>query len=248
MNRPAFCIEIEDLTVGYNGGAVLRGVSGRLPAGELSAVVGPNGCGKSTLLKTITGLLRPRSGRVRATGSGPPDYAYLPQQSTLDSGFPVSLREAVTLGLWPRIGGFGRVTAEHREEVEAALGAVGLASFADRPLGELSGGQARRALFARIIVQDARVILLDEPFGNIDSHTTSALIRLMEGWGAQGRIVVAVLHDLDIAQRYFGWTMLLAHESVACGPTQDVLTPDNLAHARELCDACAADRGFWAAA
>ena len=241
-------IEIEDLTVGYNAAAVLRGVSGHLPAGELSAVVGPNGCGKSTLLKTITGLLRPRSGRVRFTGSGRPDYAYLPQQSAIDADFPVSLREAVTMGLWPRIGGFGRVTAQHREEVEAALGAVGLASFADRPMGELSGGQARRALFARIVVQDAPVILLDEPFGNIDSHTTAALIRLMEKWRAQGRVVVAVLHDLDIAQRYFGWAMLLAHRSVACGPTTEVLTPDNLVHARDLCDACAADRGFWAAA
>ena len=241
-------IELEDLTVGYNGGAVLRAVSGRFPAGELSAVVGPNGCGKSTLLKTITGLLHPRSGRVRFTGTGRPDYAYLPQQSDIDADFPVSVREVVTMGLWPRIGGFGRVTAEYSAEVEAALGAVGLASFADRPMGELSGGQTRRALFARIVVQDAPVILLDEPFGNIDSHTTAALIRMMEGWRKEGRIVVAVLHDLDIAQRFFRWTMLLAHQSVACGPTADVLTPDNLVHARDLCDACAADRGFWAAA
>lgn len=152
------------------------------------------------------------------------------------------------MGLWPRIGGFGRVTAAHRDTVEAALAATGLGGHAGRAVGELSGGQLQRALFARLIVQDAPVILLDEPFASIDSHTTADLMGLMTRWRDEGRIVVAVLHDLELAHRHFGRTMLLAHESVACGPTAEVLTQDNLADARERCDACAADRGFWAAA
>lgn len=241
-------LEINDLTVAYNGTAVLRDVSGRFPAGELSAVVGPNGCGKTTLLKTIAGLVEPEHGRVRIAGTGRADIAYLSQHAAFDRSFPISVREVVTMGLLPRIGSFGRVTAAHREEVAAAITTVGLAGHADRHVGALSGGQLQRAMFARLIVQDAPVILLDEPFASIDSHTTADLLALMARWRDEGRIVVAVMHDLDLAHRHFGWTMLLAHESVACGPTAEVLTSANLSDARELCDACAADRGFWAAA
>lgn len=241
-------IEIENLTVAYDGGAVLRGVSGRFPGSELSAVVGPNGSGKSTLLKTITGLLRPRGGEIRCAGIDRPAFAYLPQQASVDPSFPISVRDLVTLGLWRETGGFGRVSAGQESAVDAALRTVGLADFAGRHIGALSGGHIQRALFARLIVQDAPVVLLDEPFNNIDAHTTAALLRLMEGWRAEGRVVVAVLHDLELAQRHFGWCMLLAHESVASGATAQVLTPENLARARDMCDACAADADFWAAA
>ncbi len=244
----AGAIELENLSAGYDGGTVLRGVSGRLPGSELCAVVGPNGSGKSTLLKTLAGTLRPLGGRVRFEVPGAPRVAWLPQQASVDTSFPISLGDLVMLGLWPRLGSLAAVTADQEQAVEAALGAVGLADFADRRIAALSGGQIQRALFARLIAQDAPAILLDEPFNNIDAHTTQALLRLMEGWRAEGRVVVAVLHDLDLAQRHFGWAMLLAHESVACGPTAEVLTPDNLARARHMCDACAADRDFWAAA
>jgi zinc/manganese transport system ATP-binding protein len=146
------------------------------------------------------------------------------------------------------IGAFGRVGAAQSDRVEAMIDAVGLVDFADRRIGALSGGQIQRALFARLAMQDAPVILLDEPFANIDAHTTAALLALMERWRAEGRIVIAVLHDLDLAHRHFGWTMLLAHASVGCGPTAEILTHDNLHRAQHLCDACAADRNFWAAA
>lgn len=248
MTTTTAALEIDGLTVAYNGAAVLRGVSGRFPAGVLSAVVGPNGCGKTTLLKAIAGLIEPKSGRVRIAGAGRGDIAYLAQHAAFDRSFPISVREVVAMGLWPRIGGFGRVTAAHREEVEAAIATVGLAGQADRLVGALSGGQLQRAMFARLIVQNAPVILLDEPFASIDAHTTADLLALMGRWRDEGRIVVAVVHDLDLAHRHFGWTMLLAHESVACGPTAEVLTSANLSDARERCDACAADRGFWAAA
>ncbi len=241
-------IELERLTIAYDGPPVLRGVSGRFPAGVLSAVVGPNGSGKSTLLKAIAGLLRPGSGRIRFAGPGRPDYAYLPQQTGFDRSFPISVGEFVAMGLWPRAGAFAAMTPDLLEEVRAAIDTVGLGDLVERRIGALSGGQLQRAQFARLIVQNAHAVLLDEPFANIDAHTTADLMRLMGHWRDEGRIVIAVLHDLDLAHRDFGWTMLLAHESVACGPTPEVLTSANLAQARALCDACAADRNFWAAA
>ena len=241
-------IEIDGLTVAYDGGDVLHGVSGRFPAGMLCAVVGPNGSGKTTLLKTIAGLLRAKAGHARLTGGRAGGIAYLPQFAGFDRSFPIAAREVVAMGLWPRSGGFRRITPAQHDEVDAAIAAVGLSAVAERPIGSLSGGQIRRVLFARTMVQDASAILLDEPFANVDTDTTGFLLALMDGWREEGRIVVAVLHDLDLAHRHFGWTMLLAHESVACGPTAEVLTPENLGHARHLCDRCAADRNFWAAA
>jgi len=241
-------IEIEDLSVAYDGGDVLHAVSGRFPAGELCAVVGPNGSGKTTLLKTIVGLLKPRSGRIRLAGDGADGIAYLPQRAGFDRTFPISVRDVVAMGLWPRSGHFRRFTPGQRDEIEAAIAAVGLASAADMPIGALSGGQTRRALFARAMLQGASAILLDEPFANVDADTVAGLLRVMADWRNDGRIVVAVLHDIELAHRHFGWTMLLAHESVACGATAAVLTPENLSRARHLCDRCAADRNFWAAA
>ncbi len=241
-------IELDGLTVAYDDADVLQGVTGRFPAGQLCAVVGPNGSGKTTLLKTIAGLLRPKAGRVRLTGTGAGGIAYLPQRAGFDRSFPISVHDMAAMGLWPRSGGFRRITRAQREEVAAALAAVGLAPVADRPIGTLSGGLTRRALFARTMLQDAPAILLDEPLANVDADTTALLLGMMAEWRAEGRVVVAVLHDLDLAQRHFGWTMLLAHESVACGPTAEVLTTQNLDQARHLCERCAADRNFWAAA
>jgi zinc/manganese transport system ATP-binding protein len=169
-------VHILDLTVAYRGHSAVHHLSGAFVAGQLTAVVGPNGAGKSTLLGALSGTISDFEGRIKR------DLvlrvAYLPQASALDRSFPVRVREVVTTGLWSRIGSFGSIRPEDRNRIDDALAAVGLSGFGERWLGELSAGQAQRVLFARVLVQDAGLILLDEPFNAIDAHTTADLLAL----------------------------------------------------------------------
>lgn len=227
-------IRLTDLTLGYDRHPAVHHLDATLPAGSLTAVVGPNGAGKSTLLKGIAGALRPLAGRVER-GRG--RIAYLPQQAEIDRSFPIRARELVAMGLWAEIGAFGRIRPAHADRIDAALAAVGLAGFDARPIGALSGGQMQRVLFARLLLQEAEVILLDEPFTAIDARTASDLMALVARWHEGGRTVVAVLHDLDAVRRHFPETMVLARALVAHGPTAQALTAETLLRARRMCEA-----------
>lgn len=218
-------VVLDNLTVSYDRHPAVHHLSGSFAVGSLTAVVGPNGAGKSTLLKAIVGFLKPDEGRI-VRG---PEIAYLPQVAEIDREFPIRVGDFVAAGAWTRCGGFGALTAD----VDAALGAVGMQSFAARGIGTLSGGQFQRMLFARLILQDAPVILLDEPFAAIDARTVADLMRLIETWHAAGKTIVAVLHELDLARAAFPQTLLLMREAVAWGPTREVLTPERLAAMRE---------------
>ena len=226
------CLAFDDLTLGYGTHPAVHGLTGSLDHGGLLAVIGPNGSGKSTLLKGIAGLLRPMGGTVRHADRC--RMAYLPQGAEIDRTFPATVRDLVGLGLWPRRGLLRRVRAEDREALSAALGKVGLDGFEARPIDTLSGGQLQRALFARVILQDADLILLDEPFNAIDSRTVDDLMALVAGWHGEGRTVVAVMHDLDLVRRHFPDCLLLSREPVAWGPTVEVLRPETLARARRF--------------
>ncbi|KMO10482.1 zinc ABC transporter ATP-binding protein AztA [Methylobacterium platani] len=236
VSAPGGALVFRGLTLGYARHPAVHHLDGTVPTGSLTAVVGPNGAGKSTLLKGIMGEIAPLEGAVVRPGLARHDIAYLPQAAEIDRAFPIGVFDLVAMGLWRRVGAWRPLKA-HRAAVEAALAAVGLTGFERRPIGTLSGGQLRRALFARVLLQDARVILLDEPFAAIDSRTTYELLALVRGWHAEGRTVVAVLHDLDQVARHFPATLLLAREAVAWGPTAEVLTADNLRRARRLCEA-----------
>lgn len=227
-------IEIHDLTLGYDGHPAIHHLDGRFAEGSLTAIVGQNGSGKSTLLKGIMGLLPPLGGHIHHDGSA---IAYLPQIVEIDRSFPATVSELVGLGLWRRRGLFGGLRAEDRARIGAALASVGLEGFARRPIDTLSGGQLQRALFARALVQDAQVLLLDEPFTAIDEQTVDDLLKLVQRWHDEGRTVVAVLHDIAMVRRSFPQTLLLAREPIAWGPTAEVLTPDNLARARGMREA-----------
>ena len=228
-------VTLRDLTVSYRGHPAVHHLSGAFAAGKLTAVVGPNGAGKSTLLGALGGTIRDFEGRIERDLSQ--RVAYLPQASALDRSFPVRVHELVAMGLWSRIGSFGGLRPEDRRGVDQALAAVGLNGFATRWLGELSAGQAQRVLFARVLMQDAGLILLDEPFNAIDARTTADLLALLQRWKRESRTVIAVLHDLDQVREHFEQVLLLARQRVAWGPTADVLQAEHLFKARQMAEA-----------
>ncbi|APR04537.1 zinc/manganese transport system ATP-binding protein [Thauera chlorobenzoica] len=230
-------IRFDNLTLGYDRHPAVHHLSGEIPAGALVAVVGPNGAGKSTLLKGLAGELRPIGGRVLLPELPSGGLAYMPQRGDIDPSFPVSVFDVVAMGLWHEIGAFGALSRSQRQRVRDALATVGLSGFETRPIGSLSGGQLQRARFARLILQDAPLILLDEPFAAIDSRTVEDLVGLILGWHAEGRTILTVVHDLEQVRRHFPTALLLSREPVAFGPTAQVLTPALLARARRLSEA-----------
>ena len=230
-------LQFENLTLGYDRHPAVHHLQGEVAAGALVAVVGPNGAGKSTLFKGIVGMLRPLAGRIDRRGLDPRDIAYLPQAAEIDRSFPISVYDMVSMGLWRDAGLFGGIAARERDRIEHVLAAVGLTGFEQRAIGTLSGGQLQRMLFARLLLQDARLIVLDEPFNAIDTKTCSDLLELVRRWHGEERTVLAALHDLDVVRANFPETLLLAREKVAWGDTPKVLTADNLLKARRMCEA-----------
>ncbi|MFA7666658.1 MAG: ATP-binding cassette domain-containing protein [Burkholderiaceae bacterium] len=209
---------LHDASFRYRDTIVVDGVSGCFAPGSLTAIVGPNGAGKTTLLKGLLGLIGPCRGSVVRSADGPAT-AYLAQSREGVDGFPVDVADFVAMGLWPRIGSLAAVTRPLAARVGQAIAAVGLQGREHHWVGELSGGQFQRVRFARLIVQDAPLILLDEPFAAIDRQTTVDLMRVVTGWHAQGRTVIAVLHDLELVRAHFPQTLVLAGRVLAWGAT-----------------------------
>lgn len=229
------CLTFSDLTLGSGGQPAVHHLNGAVRKGSLTAVVRSNGSGKSTLMKGIVGILKPITGAC--TVSPGTRTAYLPQQSELDRSFPARVLDLVSLGLWPRRGLLGRHSAKDRESVERALMAVGLKGFERRPIDTLSGGQLQRTLFARVLVQDADLILLDEPFNAIDSRTLGDLVALIKRWHGEARTVLVVVHDLDLVRTHFPEALLLARRPVAWGDAREALAPEYLLRARQFNEA-----------
>lgn len=237
MSAAAAILDFDGVTFGYDRHPAVHHLKGSVRRGDLLAVVGPNGAGKSTLLKGIVGALPPLDGAIRLIGIGREEVAYLPQQAEIDRSFPICVFDMVAMGLWRQVGALRGLGRREQGQVEEALAAVGLTGFERRPIGSLSGGQTQRVLFARLLLQDATLILLDEPFTAVDAKTAADLLALVQRWHGERRTVLAVLHDLDQVRRNFPQVLLLARESVAWGPTPQVLTGDNLLRARRLCEA-----------
>ena len=225
-------IELHNLTLGYDRHPAVHHVSLTIPPGALVAIVGPNGAGKSTLIKALAGQLRPLQGYTR--GLERQRIAYLPQAASMDRSFPISVLDMVAMGLWHEVGAWGRFSRAQLARCEQALVAVGLGGFERRTLDTLSGGQFQRALFARLMLQDAPVVLLDEPFAAVDARTTEVLMGLLQGWHAQGKTVLVSLHNLALAASAFPHTLLLARELVAFGPSAETLTPANWQRALDM--------------
>jgi zinc/manganese transport system ATP-binding protein len=231
----AASLTFQDLTLGYGSHPAVHHLDGAVAKGSLTAVVGANGSGKSTLMKGIVGLLRPMAGGIAKAANT--RIAYLPQRSEIDRSFPARVIDLVSLGLWPRRGLLGHHDARDRADVGNALSVVGLHGFEKRSLDTLSGGQFQRALFARVLVQDADLILLDEPFNAIDAKTVGDLVALIRHWHGEGRTVMVVAHDLELVRQNFPETLLLARRKVAWGPTIEALQPENMLRARRFHEA-----------
>lgn len=230
-------LQFSNVTLGYDRHPAVHHLTGELASGALLAVIGPNGAGKSTLFRGLAGILKPLAGSISLCGLDARDIAYLPQTADIDRSFPITVFDFVGTGLWRATGLFGGIGATERGRIARALAAVGLTGFENRSIGTLSGGQLQRLLFARVLLQDARLIVLDEPFNAIDARTAADLLMLVKHWHAEGRTVLAALHDIDLVAAHFPETLLLAREVVAWGATAAVLTPDNLAEARRMCEA-----------
>jgi zinc/manganese transport system ATP-binding protein len=228
-------IRLSNLTVAYNRHQAVHHISGSIAAGSLTAIAGPNGAGKSTLLKAIMGELRPAGGRVEHRLRRN-DFGYLPQAADIDRRFPISVLDTVLLGAWRQAGPFGRIAGSEMAKALEAVRAVGLNGFEARRIGSLSAGQLQRVLFARLLLQDARVILLDEPFTAIDARTTGELTEIILRWHGERRTIVAVLHDLEQIRTHFPQTLLIARELIEWGPTAEVMSPPNLLKARAMAE------------
>lgn len=230
-------MEFCDLTLGYESHPAVHHLQAQIPRGALVAIVGPNGAGKSTLLKGVAGILSPLAGEIRWLGCTRDDVAYLPQTADLDRSFPISVFDLVSLGLWRELGTLGGLDRRQRERVNETLATVGLSQFARRTIGSLSGGQLQRALFARLRLRDASMILLDEPLASVDLETAETLLSVVRQWHVEGRTVFAVLHDLDQVRKHFPHTLLLSRELIAFAPTSEALQPANMQRARQLNEA-----------
>jgi zinc/manganese transport system ATP-binding protein len=225
-------IRLNNLTLAYERHPAVHHVTTTIDQGEWLAVVGPNGAGKSTLLNAMAGLTTIDEGSIE--GLHPKTVAYLPQQAQLDKSFPITVFELVVTGLWAKLGFSKSLRRSQYKQCTEAIAAVGLQGFEHRMINTLSGGQLQRSLFARVLLQDQPVILLDEPFNAIDTKTLSDLTQVIKQWHQTKRTIIMVTHDLDYVQQHCPKTLLLARECIGHGLTKDVLNPKNLNRARQL--------------
>ncbi len=206
-----------------------------VPAGSFISVVGPNGAGKTTLLKAIMGLVPLAAGVISLCGQRPAQgrklAAFVPQRETVDWMFPVTVQDVAVMGRINHLHYGGRIQAADRQAVMNALERVGLADLAGYAIGDLSGGQQQRAFLARALCQEAKVLLLDEPFNAIDVTTQELLLRVLQDFVSTGGTVLAATHDLGVAARYFSQMLLLNRAVVAFGPPAQVFRPELLQEA-----------------
>jgi ABC-type Mn2+/Zn2+ transport system ATPase subunit len=217
-------LEVEDVATGYGGEPVFRGVTFDLSRGERLAVLGPNGGGKTTLFKLLLGELPVLGGRYSAAGG----FGYVPQTERSRLDYPVSALDVALMGVLSRCPWWRLPGRAERASARAALARVGLDELADEQFGDLSGGQRQRVLVARALVQDAPVLLLDEPFTGVDRPSEELLDDLLRRLAAEGRGILAATHDLEQA-RAWDRVLCLNRRMVAFGPPASVLTPDVLA-------------------
>ncbi len=228
-------LDVENISVSYNGKPVLRDVTFQVPHGARVAVVGPNGAGKSTLFKALVGLLPLSFGKIfihdLPLGHHLDCVAYLPQREEVDWRFPVTVRDVVLMGRFGHQKWLQRPRKMDREIARKSLGQMGIADMADRSISDLSGGQQQRVFLARALAQEPHIFLMDEPFTGVDATTQDATLALLDHLREQEVTVLISTHDLNLAASRFDAVLLLNHRLIAYGDSKSVLTPDNLIQA-----------------
>ncbi|WP_445809113.1 metal ABC transporter ATP-binding protein [Yoonia sp.] len=240
LHEPEQALHVEDLTVTYGANPVLWDIDLNIPPGVMCAIVGPNGAGKSTLIKAALGLVRPAAGHVRflgrPIGQMRGQIGYVPQRHSVDWDFPTTARDVVEMGLYRDLGWLRRPGKAEHARALAALAEVGMQDYADRQISQLSGGQQQRVFIARALVQDAPILILDEPMAGVDASTEAIIIALLKKLRDAGRTVIVVHHDLTTVQSYFDWLVMLNVRIIAQGPVAQTYSADNLraAYGRHL--------------
>ncbi|MEH7627849.1 manganese ABC transporter ATP-binding protein MntB [Bacillus subtilis] len=227
-----FPVELDNVTVAYHKKPVLQDISLQVPEGKLIGIIGPNGAGKSTLIKTILGLVPRASGDITIYGKDYKDQrtriGYVPQRGSVDWDFPTSALDVVLMGRYGRIGLLKRPKKADVEMAKAALAKVGMLDYAKRQISQLSGGQQQRVFLARALCQNADIYFMDEPFAGVDAATERAIMTLLAELKEKGKTVLVVHHDLQTAEDYFDWILLLHLRKIAFGPAENVFTIENL--------------------
>ena len=230
-------IEVDDLVVRYGEVVALDGVSLTVAPGQVTGLVGMNGAGKSTLFKALIGMVRPARGRILLDGVEPGQarrrglLGYVPQNEAVDWTFPVSVRDVVMMGRYGHQGFARRARASDHAAVEEALDRVELTAYANRQIGQLSGGQRKRAFVARGLAQGAAILLLDEPFAGVDKRSEATIVELLRSLADEGRTVLVSTHDLHALPQLADEAILLLHRVIFHGPVQTALQPNQLARA-----------------
>ncbi|MGI0489932.1 metal ABC transporter ATP-binding protein [Pantanalinema rosaneae CENA516] len=227
-------IQVENVSVAYHGKVALHGATLQLQPGSISGLVGMNGSGKSTLFKAIMGFVQPQTGRVLIQGLPSRSaqkrslVAYVPQAEEVDWGFPVSVQDVVMMGRYGYMNWLRIPRSLDQRMVQVSLERVQMSEFRDRQIGELSGGQRKRAFLARALAQQATVLLLDEPFTGVDIKTEKAMINLLLELKAQGHTILISTHDLASITTFCDQVVLINRTILAYGDTSEVFTEENL--------------------
>ena len=228
-------IEIRDLTVAYDDTPVFTDVAVQFNAGKITGIIGPNGAGKSTLIKAVLGLIKSQEGTVtyndRPFSEVQKKVAYVEQRKELDLNFPINVLDVVITGTYGQLGLFRNPGKKEKLASQEALKQVSLEEFASRQIGNLSGGQLQRVFVARTIVQEADIIIMDEPFVGIDLQSETAIMKIMKQWRDDNKTIIVVHHDLNKVSKYFDDLVIMNHGILDYGPTARVYNAQNIEQA-----------------
>lgn len=230
-----YAITLNHITATYHDEPAILDITAVIPHGVMLALVGPNGAGKTTLMKVMLGLIPPLSGSVTFFDGTLDQHrhriAYVPQRSSVDWDFPALVIDVVLMGCYHKLGWFKQPGVQEYTQARAALEQVGMLHYAQQPISQLSGGQQQRVFFARALMQQADIYLLDEPFAGVDAVTEKTLILLLKRLRAEGKTIVVVHHDLQTLQNYFDWLLLINVSCITYGPIKQALRQEHFSAA-----------------